>query len=303
MASDHRRINYDLCTALDLTKLGLALDRMIANGMSSLAAGQYRTMALALLTLLRGENDRLAPAPPSAEGEAHADLEPCGCGHVRGMHSTHVGCCGFAFKGYVGSTPDFGPCPCKAFAPPASGEAPLPLPPMHGHRLDQYHREVVVPICDASLARAASGEAHAGTEACGSCGGSGYDDEHGGDCGGCNGEGWVECAPASGEAHAPEATEDFERTWERLRAELRAMDDEAWRRAKKANDEWAAASPPSPKDAPEAPECSHQECDFARGQLRADLKEPPPGWCSRAPSPKDADEGAERNEGNEGGGR
>jgi hypothetical protein len=63
MASDHRRINYDLCTALD---------RMIANGMSSLAAGQYRTMALALLTLLRGENDRLAPAPPSAEGEAHA---------------------------------------------------------------------------------------------------------------------------------------------------------------------------------------------------------------------------------------
>jgi hypothetical protein len=87
---EHRRVNFDLCTALDLTKLGLALDRMIAHGTPTDAATQYRTLALSFLTLLRGENDRLLAlaAPPSgtARGEdeqiraaAYAIINVCWC--------------------------------------------------------------------------------------------------------------------------------------------------------------------------------------------------------------------------------
>lgn len=55
-------------------------------------------------------------SPPAATPAS--DMTPCGCGHVQGMHSNHVGCCGFAFTGYVGGQPGFQPCPCKAFFPP-----------------------------------------------------------------------------------------------------------------------------------------------------------------------------------------
>jgi hypothetical protein len=77
MDEQHRRINFDLCTALDVTKLGVVLDRMIVAGLPSLTASEYRTMALALLTLLRCENDRLrAPSPSRDEGTDTKGAKP-----------------------------------------------------------------------------------------------------------------------------------------------------------------------------------------------------------------------------------
>lgn len=55
----HRKRNYDICTAVNLTSLGCVLNDMISTG--DIATGQaqfYRDLAGALLKLLRAENDK-----------------------------------------------------------------------------------------------------------------------------------------------------------------------------------------------------------------------------------------------------
>jgi hypothetical protein len=58
-ADDRRKINYDLCTALDLTKMGIVLDKMVKAGMHPNLAKLYKVQADALLQQLRSENNRI----------------------------------------------------------------------------------------------------------------------------------------------------------------------------------------------------------------------------------------------------
>ena len=54
-----RRYNYDLCTAIDLTKLGIVLEKMVKSGhVTSKSAELYMDSAGSLLKLLRIENER-----------------------------------------------------------------------------------------------------------------------------------------------------------------------------------------------------------------------------------------------------
>ena len=55
----YRQINYDLCTALDLTKMGIVLDKMVAVGMNPQLRELYEAQTGSLLALLRSENNRL----------------------------------------------------------------------------------------------------------------------------------------------------------------------------------------------------------------------------------------------------
>lgn len=55
----YRKINYDLCTAVDLTKLSIVLDKMVEAGMHPNQAVLYKTQASALLQLMRSENNRI----------------------------------------------------------------------------------------------------------------------------------------------------------------------------------------------------------------------------------------------------
>lgn len=57
--SQYRKINYDLCTALDLTKLSIVLDKMVEAGMHPNQAVLYKAQADALLQLMRSENNRI----------------------------------------------------------------------------------------------------------------------------------------------------------------------------------------------------------------------------------------------------
>lgn len=57
--SNHRKINYDLCTAINLTKLGIVIDDMVAAGMNPQLAELYKTNAMSLLQLMRSENNRI----------------------------------------------------------------------------------------------------------------------------------------------------------------------------------------------------------------------------------------------------
>lgn len=55
----HRRFNYDLCTAVDLIKLGVALEKMVKAGrLDPRVADIYKKIAEGLLAALRSENDR-----------------------------------------------------------------------------------------------------------------------------------------------------------------------------------------------------------------------------------------------------
>ena len=55
----HRRYNFDICRAIDMTKLGIVLDKMVEDGwMDSGMAKIYETQASALLAAIRAENNR-----------------------------------------------------------------------------------------------------------------------------------------------------------------------------------------------------------------------------------------------------
>lgn len=55
----HRKNNYDLCTAIDLTKLGIVLERMVTSRqMSERLALIFHAQAESLLAALRSENNR-----------------------------------------------------------------------------------------------------------------------------------------------------------------------------------------------------------------------------------------------------
>ncbi|BDD79866.1 hypothetical protein [Burkholderia phage FLC9] len=55
----HRKINFDLCTAIDLTKMSIVLDDLVAAGMHPNLAHLYKIQADALLQQLRSENNRI----------------------------------------------------------------------------------------------------------------------------------------------------------------------------------------------------------------------------------------------------
>lgn len=55
----HRKINFELCRALDMTKMGIVLDAMVEAGVNKQLAEIYRANASTLLALLRTENNRI----------------------------------------------------------------------------------------------------------------------------------------------------------------------------------------------------------------------------------------------------
>jgi len=61
--SDHRRINYELCDAINVQRLGGVLKQMAAIGLPADKAREYASLANTLLTLLRAENDELPRTP------------------------------------------------------------------------------------------------------------------------------------------------------------------------------------------------------------------------------------------------
>lgn len=56
----HRKHNHKLCTALDMTKLGIELDSLVKDGLDKRLAEIFFTQAQALLAALLSENNRLA---------------------------------------------------------------------------------------------------------------------------------------------------------------------------------------------------------------------------------------------------
>lgn len=60
LGTDARRINYELCKAIDPMKISLVLKEMVEVGMEPQLAKIYETQANALLAALRSENNRLA---------------------------------------------------------------------------------------------------------------------------------------------------------------------------------------------------------------------------------------------------
>jgi hypothetical protein len=55
----HRNINYELCTALDMVKFGIVLDRMVAEGIiDRVTARNHRVLASSVLTTILNENNR-----------------------------------------------------------------------------------------------------------------------------------------------------------------------------------------------------------------------------------------------------
>lgn len=55
----HRKINYKLCNAIDLTGISITTDEMIKSGMEPELAEIFKTQADALLAAMRTENNRL----------------------------------------------------------------------------------------------------------------------------------------------------------------------------------------------------------------------------------------------------
>lgn len=61
----YARRNYDICQAVNLLKVGIVLDALVAAGMPKEQADCFDASARALLQLMRTENNRLrAPNPP-----------------------------------------------------------------------------------------------------------------------------------------------------------------------------------------------------------------------------------------------
>ena len=64
---DYRRVNYRLCTSIDLCKLGIVLDEMVAGGsLHQDEAKAHLAIARGLLAVLRQANDRHHGQIPSA---------------------------------------------------------------------------------------------------------------------------------------------------------------------------------------------------------------------------------------------
>lgn len=62
-----RRLNYRICTALDLTSLGVVLDEMVAEGVLHPAVAKtFSHQASALLTSLRNANHQAFGVDPQA---------------------------------------------------------------------------------------------------------------------------------------------------------------------------------------------------------------------------------------------
>lgn len=61
VVEDKRRaqINFKLCNAIDLTKMGIVLDELVKAGMHPNLATLYKAQADSLLQLMRSENNRI----------------------------------------------------------------------------------------------------------------------------------------------------------------------------------------------------------------------------------------------------
>jgi hypothetical protein len=56
---DHRALNYKPCTALDLTRLGVTCDELIAHGADPTRVKSLFLLSKEVLSLFRGVNDEL----------------------------------------------------------------------------------------------------------------------------------------------------------------------------------------------------------------------------------------------------
>lgn len=58
----YRKRNYKICTALDMTKLGIILSEMESTGdITNEEKRAFRLMGASLLYMIRNANDRIAP--------------------------------------------------------------------------------------------------------------------------------------------------------------------------------------------------------------------------------------------------
>lgn len=55
----HRELNYKICMAIDLLKIGIVLDEMVAEGMEPEFVEIFKAQADGLLAAMRSENNRL----------------------------------------------------------------------------------------------------------------------------------------------------------------------------------------------------------------------------------------------------
>ncbi len=56
----HRKRNYDICTAIDLIKLGIILEEMEQTGdLDQMKSKNFHNIASSLLYIIRKENDKL----------------------------------------------------------------------------------------------------------------------------------------------------------------------------------------------------------------------------------------------------
>ncbi len=55
----HRKTNFRLCTAIDMTSVSIALDHLVEAGMPQAQADYFKDNASSLLALLLTENNRL----------------------------------------------------------------------------------------------------------------------------------------------------------------------------------------------------------------------------------------------------
>ena len=56
---DHRKINYEICDAMDPTKFGIVLEQMVRAGMDPGMADIYEAQFQGLLAAVRTENNRI----------------------------------------------------------------------------------------------------------------------------------------------------------------------------------------------------------------------------------------------------
>lgn len=62
MANLYRERNYKICTALDMTKLGIILEEMESTGdITTEERRAFRLMGASLLFMIRNANDRIGP--------------------------------------------------------------------------------------------------------------------------------------------------------------------------------------------------------------------------------------------------
>jgi hypothetical protein len=72
-SDEHRRRNFDLCRAVNLTSLGVVLADMVDAGMPPQQQACFYAAADALLQLMRTENNRLKAAALSTSTKESSD--------------------------------------------------------------------------------------------------------------------------------------------------------------------------------------------------------------------------------------